>query len=308
MMNENIENVQNNHVSLFKSLKLRRILSNILIYIILIVVSLIWIAPIVWLVLQSFGDGISTRSKLIPNTFTFDNYLYLFVPDPSASVTEFEGYYIKWIVNTFIVAIFCMFVSTFMVLATAYALSRFRFNGRSLLMKLNLVLGMFPGFLSMIIMYWVMKEIFHLQGSFWSLCIIYTAGAGMGFFVPKGFFDTISKSIDEAAMIDGASRAQVFWHITLPLSKPIVVYTLLTSFMAPWGDYITSSYIIGLQNRDNWTIAIGLYQMLSNNEYSTYYYTQFAAGSVIIAIPITLLFMFMQKYYVGGVTGGAVKG
>lgn len=297
-----------------KSLKARRILVNSIIYMVLIILSIIWVAPIVWMILQSFaGDGIAARTRFIPNTWTFDNYLWLFnnftgASNPLATTHALDGKFFTWFMNTLIVAILSCIISTLFVLLTAYALSRFRFKGRGLFMKMNLIIGMFPSFLSMIILYWVMKEIFHLEGSYWSLVIIYSAGAGAGFYISKGFFDTISKSIDEAAMIDGATKNQIFWNIILPLAKPIVVYTVLTSFMAPWGDYITSSYIIGLQNIDNWTVAIGLYQMISSNVYIVSYYTQYAAGAVCIAIPTTLLFIFLQKYYVSGVTGGAVKG
>lgn len=292
-----------------KSLKLRKFLVNALIYLFLIVVCFAWVLPIIWLFIQSFsGDGIATMAEIFPKKWTFDNYTLLLGITKPDTAGALDGLFLQWFGNTLIVAVITMLLSTFMVLAVAYSLSRFRFKGRTTLMKLNLVLGMFPGFLSMIIMYWVMKEIFHLQGTYWSLIIIYSAGAGMGFFISKGFFDTISKSIDEAAMVDGATRSQIFWHITLPLSKPIVVYTVLTSFLGPWGDYVTSSYIIGLQNNQQWTVAIGLYQMTTSNELMLNYYTQFAAGAVCVAIPITLLFIFMQKYYVSGVTGGAVKG
>ncbi len=297
-----------------KSLKVRRIIANSLIYIFLIVLSIIWLAPIVWIVLQSFsGHGLGSRAKLIPTSWTFNNYIYLFSnftgkTNPTATANSFDGKFFWWFINTLTVAVCTCIISTLFVLMTAYALSRFRFKARGLFMKLNLILGMFPGFLSMIIMYWVMKEIFHLSGNFWSLVIIYSAGAGGGFFISKGFFDTISKSIDEAAMIDGASKSQIFWNIILPLSKPIIIYTILTSFMGPWGEYVTSSYIIGLQNVDNWTVAIGLYKMATDQDLAPTYYTQFAAGAVVIGIPITLLFIFLQKYYVSGVTGGAVKG
>ena len=273
--------------------------------------SILWVLPIIWLVLQSFsGDGLASRSRLIPKTFTFSNYINLLTGSSSsdAVVHALDGKFPIWILNTLIVSVLVCLISTVFVLGTAYALSRFRFKGRTMLMKLNLVIGMFPGFLSMIIMYWVMKEIFHLQGSYWSLVIIYSAGAGGGYYISKGFFDTISKSIDEAAMIDGATKSQIFWQIILPLAKPIVVYTILTSFMGPWGEYVTSSYIVGLQNIDNWTVAIGLYKMMSDYQYSITYYTQFAAGGVCVAIPITALFLGLQKYYVSGVTGGAVKG
>jgi arabinogalactan oligomer/maltooligosaccharide transport system permease protein len=297
-----------------KSLKARRIIGNTVIYVILSVMAVIWLAPIVWIFLQSFsGDGVASRMEFIPSTWTFNNYLYLFSNfshqvDETASAHAIDGLFFTWFCNTLIIAVLSCIVSTMFVLMTAYALSRFRFKGRGIFMKANLVIGMFPGFLTMIILYWVMKEIFHLQGSYWSLLIIYTASSGMNYYIAKGFFDTISKSIDEAAMIDGANKSQIFWNIILPLAKPIVIYTILTSFMSPWGDYITSSYIIGLQNTKNWTVAIGLYQMISTNDYVVSYYTQFAAGAVCVAIPTTLLFIFLQKYYVSGVTGGAVKG
>lgn len=294
-----------------KSMKARKILGNTIVYIILIVLCAIWLLPIIWLVLQSFAaGGIGARSQLIPTEYTFDNYLFLFglKENATATVHALDGKFVLWFGNTLIVSIITTIVSTFFVLATAYALSRFRFKGRSLIMKLNLVLGMFPGFLSMIIMYWIMKEIFHLSGTIWALIIIYSAGSGMGFFMSKGFFDTISQSIDEAAMIDGATKAQIFWNITLPLSKPIIIYTILTTFMGPWGEYITSSYIVGAQNIQSWTVAMGLYQMLKTQDYVMTYYSSFTSGAICVAIPITLLFMFMQKYYVAGVTGGAVKG
>lgn len=295
-------------------MKARRIIANTIIYIILFALCIIWVMPIVWLILQSFGgEGIGVRSKLIPDSFTFDNYKYLFsnftgVTNPLATNHTMDGKFFTWVCNTLIVAILSCLISTIFVLGTAYALSRFRFKGRTALMKMNLVIGMFPGFLGMIILYWVMRDIFNLQGNYMALVIIYSAGAGGGYYISKGFFDTISKNIDEAAMIDGATRSQIFWQIILPLAKPIVVYTILTSFMGPWGEYVTSSYIIGLQNIDKWTVAIGLYQFTSGQDVVTSYYTQFAAGAVVVGVPITLLFMFLQKYYVSGVTGGAVKG
>ena len=295
-----------------KSLKGRRILGNVIIYIILSIMAIVWLLPIVWLFLQSFATDIGARSRLVPGEFTFDNYLALFSSitgfSHRGSVHTYDGLFTKWFLNTLIVAILSCLISTLFVLGTAYALSRFRFKGRDLFMKTNLVIGMFPGFLGMIILYWVMKEIFHLQGTYWALVIIYSAGAGGGYYISKGFFDTISKSIDEAAEIDGANKAQIFWQIILPLAKPIVIYTILTSFMGPWGEYVTSSYIIGLQNVDNWTVAIGLYRFVTDQDLIMDYYPQFAAGAVVVAIPIVTLFFCLQKYYVSGVTGGAVKG
>lgn len=308
---------------MIKSQKARRIIGNVIVYLILAISAVIWVFPIFWLVMQSFGVTNSAAS-FVPNRLTLENYVYLFGgghPSYADAVSEdtmplfgsstsgiMVASFLRWFLNTLVIAVLCCIISTAMVLMVAYALSRFRFKSRTTLMKLNLVLGMFPGFLGMIINYWVMKEIFHLDGTLWALVILYTAGSGMGFFISKGFFDTISKSIDEAAMIDGASRAQIFWHIILPLAKPIVVYTMLTSFMGPWGDYITSSYIIGLQNSSQFTVAIGLYRWATVQQLAPSYYTRYAAGSVVVAIPMATLFIATQKYYVGGVTGGAVKG
>ena len=297
-----------------KSLKLRRILSNATIYLILAIMVVIWLFPIVWIVFQSFGDSIGGRTVFFSSfsTMTFDHYLGLFYEftgvGPTDKGADLNGYFTGWFLHTLVIAICTCIISTLFVLGTAYALSRFRFQGRQLFMKLNLIIGMFPGFLGMIILYWVMSEFFHLQGHYESLIIIYSAGAGGGYYISKGYFDTISKSIDEAAMIDGANKAQIFFQIILPLAKPIVIYTILTSFMAPWGDYMTSSYIIGTSNTSEWTVAVGLYQMMSGFTIPNIYHGQFAAGSVVVAIPIVTLFFCLQKYYVSGVTGGAVKG
>lgn len=303
-----------------KSLRTRRILSNVLIYFILSLMAIIWLLPIVWLVLQAFAaDGLAARARIIPNNFTFNNFIYLFsnftgVTAPgTADRIKFTGQFFNWFRRTLEISILVTIISTLFVLGTAYALSRFRFKGRTAFMKLNLVIGMFPGFLTMIMLYWFFKEITKfngtsLQGNYWTLVIIYSVGAGGGYYISKGFFDTISKTIDEAAMIDGASRARIFFSIILPLAKPIVIYTVLTAFMGPWGEYLTSSYIVGDNAIDNYTVAMGLYKMLQDNDTVNLYYTQYAAGSVVISLPIAGLFLWLQKYYVSGITGGAVKG
>ena len=281
-------------------MKAKNRLVDTIIYIVLITMSIVWLIPFVFITLESFRcESTMPIGYVIPHEWGLDNYIRLF------NETDFP----KWFTNTLIIGLACAVLQTVITLSVSYALSRLRFKGRKLFMNLVLVLGMFPGFLGMILLYRVLSWL-NLTGpnSVPGLILVYCASSGMGYYVSKGFFDTISKNIDEAAMIDGANRAQIFWQIILPLAKPIIVYTVLTSFMGPWGDYVTSSYIIGLQNRDSWTVAIGLYQFTTGQDVATSYYTQFAAGAVIVAIPITTLFLFLQKYYVSGVTGGAVKG
>ena len=146
----------------------------------------------------------------------------------------------------------------------------------------------------------------HLDHQLVGLVICYSAGAGLGFQISKGFFDTIPRALDEAATIDGATRNQIFWKIILPMSKPIVFYTVLTSFIGPWTDFILAK-IIMMGTPDNYTVAIGL-QMMLDNDLRPRYFKQFLSGSVLVAVPVTLLFLKMQSYYVEGVTAGGVKG
>ena len=280
-------------------MKTKAKITNGFAHVFLSVLSIIWVLPIVWLVLTSFrGEPGAFTSYVIPKTWTLSNYTRLF--------TETDLFnYPRWFMNTLFVAVVTCALSTIMVLSTSYAFSRLRFRFRKPMMNIILVLGMFPGFMSMIAIYHLLKTV-GLSQSLWALILVYSGGASMGYYISKGFFDTIPKAIDESALIDGATRNDIFWKITLPLSKPIVVYTILTSFLAPWVDFIFVS-IIMRDSYNNYTVALGLFEMLKReNIYK--YFTQFAAGAVIIAVPITILFVFMQKYYVSGVTGGSVKG
>ncbi len=280
-------------------MKRKEKLSNYIIYIVLSIMSVIWLFPIVWLIMQSFRkEGGAFTSYIIPKEWTLDNYINLFT---NTSLFNFP----RWFLNTLFVAIFTCIITTIIVLLTSYAFSRLRFKMRKPLMNIILVLGMFPGFMSMIAIYHILKA-FGLVQSLISLILVYSGGAAMGYYIAKGFFDTIPRAIDEAALIDGATKNQVFWKITLPMSQPIIVYTVLTSFIAPWLDFIFVSVIMK-DNYANYTVALGLFQMVSR-ENITQYFTQFCAGAVIIAIPITILFIAMQKYYVGGVTAGGAKG
>lgn len=274
-------------------------LVNGFIYALLTFMAIIWVIPLIWLVLNSFREEAGAfTTYILPKRYTINNYVKLF--------TETELFnYPRWYMNTFIVAICSCILSSIFILAISYTLSRLRFKMRKPIMNVALILGMFPGFMSMIAIYHILKAI-GLEQSLLSLILVYSGGAGLQYYIAKGFFDTIPRALDEAAMLDGASKNMIFWKITLPMSKPIITYTVLMAFMAPWVDFIFASVIMK-DNYQNYTIALGLFQMLTReNLYK--YFTQFCAGAVLIAIPIMILFIKMQKYYVQGVTGGSVKG
>ena len=284
---------------MIKSYKLRRGLANTFIYIILAILGFIWICPFIYLLMHSFrAEGVTVVNYLIPREWTFQNYIDLFTSHGTLNFT-------KWFINTFVVACFSCVISTISVLMVSYAFSRLRFKSRKKFINVGMIPGMFPGFMTMIAIYYLLKAM-GLTQTLVALVICYSAGAGLGYQISKGFFDTIPRALDEAATIDGATKNQIFWKIILPMSKPIVVYTVLTSFIGPWTDFILAKIIMG-DKRDNYTVAIGL-QLMVDLDFKTQYYKQFLAGSVVVAVPITLLFLKMQKYYVEGVTAGGVKG
>ena len=275
------------------------------VHVILGIMAFIWVFPIIWIVLTAFRKETTPATTpsaaflyFFPKHLTLDNFTKLFndrmFPFPT------------WFWNTLWVAVLTCILSTIFVLCVSYSFSRLRFKARKPFMNVGLILGMFPGFMSMIAVYNVLK-VMGLDGSLFALVIVYSFGQCMQYHMAKGFFDTIPRAVDEAAWIDGATRWQVFTKITIPLSKPILVYTIMTSFMAPWVDFIFAKYIIGADNFQNFTVAVGLYQMVDVT-YLNEYFTTFAAGAVIVSIPISLIFIYMQKYYVEGLTGGAVKG
>ena len=278
-------------------IKAANAISNTVIYIILAVITVIWLAPFVCIVLQSFRcESSHMVGYVIPQKWGLDNYIRLFS-------TKFP----KWYLNTFTIAVVCSLVGTLITLCMSYTLSRFRFKLRKPLMQFMLILGMFPGMLGMIILYNVLKDLGMTEGNAVpGLILVSIAGAGMGYYVSKGFFDTISKSLDEAARIDGATRLQILLKVILPLAKPIVIYTILTGFMGPWGDFAFARYI-SVNNVEGMNAAVGLFSWLNIDQINNNY-TMFCAGGVVVAVPVTLLFIFLQKYYVEGVTGGAVKG
>ena len=275
-----------------------RTIGNTIIYIVLTLITVIWLFPFVGIVFDSFE--VSYRgmdANLFPVQWGLDNYIRLF------NETDF----LKWFTNTALMGVCTAFFQTFFVLSMSYTLSRLRFKGRKGLMNMMLILGMFPGFLTLILIYKVFSDLgLTMQMAPVGLVIVYCASSGMGYYVSKGFFDTISKSLDEAARIDGATRFQVFYKVIMPLSKPIVIYTILMGFMAPWGDFMMASYIIH-ESSAGMNVAVAMQKWLSKTVINTNY-TMFCAAAVMVAVPVTAVFLALQKYYVEGVTGGAVKG
>ncbi len=272
-------------------------ISNTAIYTLLIIISVIWLLPFVFILLQSFRvESTYQVGYVIPHQWGLQNYINLWNSD-----------FKIWYLNTFFIAIVVSVLQTIIVLCMSYTLSRFRFKMRKPLMQFMLVLGMFPGMLTMIILYRVLSDMGLTQANAVpGLILVYVASSGMGYYVSKGFFDTIPKSLDEAARVDGATRLQVLYKIILPLAKPIVIYTILTAFMAPWGDFVFARYV-AFGTSAGYNVAVGMYSWLSNDQISRMY-TTFCAGGVIVAVPVTILFLCLEKYYVEGVTGGAVKG
>ena len=283
------------------SMKTRRIVSDTATHVFLALMCLIWILPFVWLIAQSFRDGKGQFiTTFFPTKYTVDNYVKLFT---DKTVIDFP----RTFMNTLGIACGSCVISTFFVLAVSYSLSRGKWKWRKPYMNTAMVINLFPGFMSMVAVYFLLKALGMTEGDkvYLALIICFSSGAGTGFYVMKGYMDTIPKALDEAAYIDGCTRWQVFTKITLPLSKPMIVYQIITSFMAPWVDFIFAKTIIGAQAK-YFTVSIGLFNMLEK-EYVFDWFTRFCAGAVLISIPISLLFMYTQKFYQEAMSGG-VKG
>ena len=283
-----------------KSAKWWNRISDTLVYTILSVLGILWILPILYLIYTAFRVTPSTGiiNTLVPDNLKlgFGNFSRLF------SGTMFS----KWLGNTILVSVCSCALTTIFILMVSYALSRLRFKFRKSIMNVLLVLGMFPGFMSMIAIYFILKAM-GLTNSLTALILVYSGSAALSYYICKGFFDTIPKEMEEAAILDGAGQPIVFFKIVLPLAKPIIVYTVLTSFIAPWCDFIFVNTIIS--DRNKYTVSLGLYKMI-NAEKNSFNdnFTVFCAGAFVVGAIIVSLFMSMQKYYVEGVTSGAVKG
>lgn len=282
-----------------KRKRTRKLISTVALNGLIAFLAILWLVPVFWLIISSFrAEQGAYTPYLWPKGFTFDNYIRLFT---DRKLFDFP----RWFGNTMLVALCSCAITTVLTLMVAYVYSRLRFPSRKFLMRVSLVLGMFPGFMSMIAIYHFMKAV-NLDQTLLALILVYSGGAALNYYIAKGYFDTIPKSLDEAAILDGASNHTVFWKIILPNAKPVIATTAINAFINPIVDYIYVSVIMK-DNYNNFTVSKGLYTMVDKtNIYE--YYTTFCAGAVIVAIPVVLLFIQMQKYYVAGVVGGSVKG
>ena len=282
-------------------MKAKRITGDVISYIFLAVMCVVWLLPFFWVIMQSFRDGKGQFiSTFLPTAYTLKNYIALF--------TEFDVMnFPRMFMNTFVIACFSCVVSTFFVLAVSYCTSRLKWKMRKPYMNMAMVINLFPGFMSMVAVYFILKALGMTEGGKIPIAMVicFSAGAGTGFYVMKGYMDTIPKSLDEAASMDGCTRWQIFTKITLPLCKPMIVYQIITSFMGPWMDFVFAKVIAGT-NSKYWTVSIGLFNMLEK-EYVDTWFVRFCAGAVLVSIPISILFMFTQKFYQEAM-GGAVKG
>ena len=279
----------------------RRIATDVISYVFLTLICIIWVIPFVYLVAHSFraGEGQFT-TKFFPEAYTLDNYIALFT---DFNVLNFP----KMFMNTLFIATCSCIISTFFVLAVSYCTSRLKWKMRKPYMNMAMVINLFPGFMSMMAVYFLLKALGMTEGEKipWAMIICFSAGSGTGFFVMKGYMDTIPKALDEAAYIDGATRWETFTKITLPLCKPMIVYQIITSFMGPWVDFVFAK-VIARANADYFTVSIGLFNMLEK-EYVDTWYVRFCAGAVLVAIPISILFLITQRFYQEAMSG-SVKG
>ena len=282
-------------------MKKKKTIKNILAHTVLTILAIVWVSPLFWILLTSFrAQKGAYTSSFFPKQYSLDNYVKLFT---DTGILNFP----RMFTNTLIVAVFSCIISTFFVLSVAYCMSRLKFKMRKAMMNIAMILGLFPAFMAMVAVYYILKAVGLSEGAMIrvALVLVYSASSGIQFYIAKGFFDTVPKSLTEAAILDGCTQFQVFYKVILPLSKPIVVYTVLTAFLAPWLDFVFVRVIVG-PNDKYWTVSLLLYNMLEK-EFINGWFTRWAAAAVIVSIPISILFVIMQRFYVDGLTG-AVKG
>ena len=247
----------NNKEKKTHSMKARGMISDVIVHVVLALLAIVWVIPVLWIALLSFSTQKGSYvTSFFPKGYTLHNYVRLFT---DTQVLDFP----QMFKNTFIIAVFSCLISTIFVLSVSYCMSRMRFKIRKTYMNIAMILGLFPAFMSMVAVYYILKAVGLSEGSMIrvALILVYSGGSGAGFLLAKGFFDTVPKALDEAAYLDGATRFQVFTKVTIPLSKPIIVYTTLSAFLGPWLDFIFAK-VICRANAKYYTVALGLWKML----------------------------------------------
>ncbi|MYL40297.1 MULTISPECIES: sugar ABC transporter permease [Virgibacillus] len=267
------------------------------IYLFFLIMFIIIGYPLFWALMMSLNPGSNMLvTDLFPESPTLEHYKWLFM-DPNSD-------YVIWYQNSLYVALVNAGGSVIITSLIAYAFSRYKFIGRKYGLYMFLLLQMFPALMGMVALYILLNTI-GLTDSLYGLMLIYLGGQiPFNAWLVKGYFDTIPKELDEAAKMDGAGHLRVFWTIMLPLAKPILAVVALFNFMAPFMDFLLPRIV--LTSPEKYTLALGLYNFI-NDQFSTNF-TRFAAGSILIAIPIALVFLLLQRYLISGLTSGATKG
>ncbi|WP_419955333.1 sugar ABC transporter permease [Neobacillus niacini] len=280
------------------TMKTNRLIRLFFTYAFLLFMTVLIVYPLLWTVGASFNPGNSLIStSIIPKNPTLDHYKELFAGKESLQ-------YGKWYLNSLKISIFTMIGAMITVSFTAYAFSRFRFKGRKNALMLFLLLQMIPQFAALIALF-VLAQILGMMNSHWLLILLYIGGQiPMNTYLMKGYMDSIPMDLDESAKIDGASNTRIFWQILLPLSRPMLAVVAMNGFTGPLGDFVLSSVI--LRTPEAFTLPIGLYKLV--NDVMGASYTTFAAGAILISIPIAVTFLLLQKQFVSGLTAGGTKG
>lgn len=279
-----------------KSIKQQRAIRLTLTYLVVGFVTLLIIYPLVWTVGASLNPGNSLMSSsIIPENVSFEHYTALF--DGTVD-------YLSWYWNSMKISLATMVLTLIFVSFTAYSFSRFRFVGRNNGLMLFLLLQMIPQFSALIAIF-VLAQMLGLVNSHLALILIYVGGMiPMNTYLMKGYLDAIPRDLDESARMDGAGHFRIFIEIIMPLSKPIIAVIALFAFTGPLGDFILSTTI--LRTPDQFTLPIGLYNLVAQKMGASY--TTYAAGAVLIAVPVALLFFSLQRFFVSGLTAGGTKG